>query len=137
MGNELEGNFDFLNNLVARLKKSDARHLYTTTTYSFQPPHGAWPEPTDDFFVTQQTKLGWVRGQGIFNQQAPSFVGDYASSLTGMPVPVVTHEVGQYAMYPNVAEIKKYTGVLAPLNLIAIRNDLEQKGNAGTGRFLS
>jgi hypothetical protein len=128
MGNELEGNFDFLNNLVSKLKKSDTRHLYTTTTYSFQPPHGAWPEPTDDFFVTQQTKLGWVRGQGIFNQQAPSFVGDYTSSLTGIPVPVVTHEVGQYAMYPNVAEIKKYTGVLAPLNLIAIRNDLEQKG---------
>ena len=128
MGNELEGNFDFLNNLVRTLKKSDARHLYTTTTYSFQSPHGAWPEPSDDYFVTQQTKLGWVRGQGVFNQKPPSFSQDYASSLTGLSVPLITHEVGQYAIFPNVAEISKYKGVLAPLNLIAIRDDLNKKG---------
>jgi hypothetical protein len=128
MGNELEGRFDFLNTLVARLKKDDSRHLYATTTYSFQAPHGSWPEPTDDFFITQQTKLGWVRGQGIFNQKSPSFKEDYTSSLTGLPVPLVTHEVGQYAVYPNIQEIGKYTGVLVPNNLIAIRNDLEKKG---------
>ena len=128
MGNELEGNFDFLNRLVFKLKQSDARHLYTTTTYSFQPPHGGWPEPADDFFITQQTKLGWVRGQGIFNQKSPSFMEDYALSLTGLPVPLITHEVGQYAIFPNIAEINKYKGVLEPLNLIAIRNDLDKKG---------
>ncbi|MCF2443419.1 glycoside hydrolase family 2 [Dyadobacter sp. CY345] len=128
MGNELEGNFDFLNNLVTKLKKADPRHLYTTTTYSFQPPHGKWPEPADDYFVTQETKLGWVRGQGIFNQKSPSFIEDYASSLIGLTVPVVTHEVGQYAVFPNIAEISKYTGVMAPVNLIAIRDDLKKKG---------
>jgi hypothetical protein len=127
MGNELEGRFDFLNNLVARLKKEDSRHLYATTTYSFQSPHGSWPEPTDDIFITQQTKLGWVRGQGIFNQKSPSFKEDYTSSLTGLPVPLVTHEVGQYAVYPNIQEISKYTGVLVPNNLIAIRDDLKKK----------
>jgi len=128
MGNELEGNFDFLNNLVTKLKQSDPRHLYTTTSYSFQPQHGKWPEPTDDYFVTQETKLGWVRGQGIFNQKPPSFIEDYSSALTGLPVPIVTHEVGQYASFPNISEISKYTGVLAPMNLIAIRNDLQKKG---------
>lgn len=128
MGNELEGNFKFLNDLVSKLKQSDARHLYTTTSYSFQPPHGTWPEPADDYFVTQQTKLGWVRGQGIFNQKSPAFVDDYQSALTGLPVPLITHEVGQYALYPNIAEISKYKGVLAPLNLIAIRDDLSKKG---------
>jgi hypothetical protein len=45
-----------------------------------------------------------------------------------MPVPVVTHEVGQYAVFPNMAEIKKYTGVLEPISLISIKNDLEKKG---------
>lgn len=128
MGNELEGNFDFLNALVTRLKKSDARHLYATTTYSFQPPHGAWPEPSDDYFITQQTKLGWVRGQGVFNQSAPSFKEDFSASIAGLPVPLVTHEVGQYAVFPNIAEISKYTGVLKPLNLLAIQDDLSKKG---------
>ena len=128
MGNELEGRFEFLTDLVTKLKQTDKRHLYTTTTYTFQPPHGKWPEAADDFFVTQQTKLGWVRGQGIFNQQAPAFTDDYSASLVGIPVPLVTHEVGQYAVFPNIAEISKYTGVLEPTSLIAIRDDLTKKG---------
>lgn len=127
MGNELEGRFAFLTQLVSQLKQLDSRHLYTTTTYSFQPQHGSWPQNTDDYFVTQRTKLGWVRGQGIFNQKPPSFIEDYSSALTGLPVPLITHEVGQYALFPSMAEISKYTGVLAPINLIAIRNDLEKK----------
>ncbi len=128
MGNELEGRFPYLTGLVTRLKQTDKRHLYTTTTYSFQPPHGSWPEAPDDYFVTQQTRLGWVRGQGIFNAQAPAFTDDYSASLVGLPVPLVTHEVGQYAVFPNMAGIGKYTGVLEPVNLIAIRNDLDKKG---------
>ncbi len=128
MGNELEGRFDFLNSLMTHLQGTDKRHLYTTTSYSFQPPHGSWPEADDDFFVTQRTKLGWVRGQGIFDEIAPAFTDDYSASLVGMPVPMITHEVGQYAVFPSMAEISKYTGVLEPVNLIAIRDDLEKKG---------
>ena len=128
MGNELEGRIPFLTDLMTSLQQTDKRHLYTTTSYSFQPPHGDWPEPADDYFITQRTKLGWVRGQGVFNQQSPAFTDDYSASLVGMPVPVVTHEVGQYAVFPNMAEIKKYTGVLEPISLISIRNDLQKKG---------
>ena len=128
MGNELEGRFSFLTDLMTHLQQTDKRHLYTTTSYSFQPPHGNWPEPADDYFITQQTKLGWVRGQGVFNQQSPAFTDDYSASIVGMPVPLVTHEVGQYAVFPNMAEISKYTGVLEPISLISIRNDLQKKG---------
>ena len=66
MGNELEGRIPFLTDLMTSLQRTDKRHLYTTTSYSFQPPHGDWPEPADDYFITQRTKLGWVRGQGVF-----------------------------------------------------------------------
>ncbi|MBC7570080.1 MAG: glycoside hydrolase family 2 [Spirosoma sp.] len=128
MGNELEGRIPFLTDLMTNLQRIDKRHLYTTTSYSFQPPHGSWPEPADDYFITQRTKLGWVRGQGVFNQQSPAFTADYSASLVGMPVPLVTHEVGQYAVFPNIAEIEKYTGVLEPISLISIRNDLQKKG---------
>ncbi len=43
-------------------------------------------------------------------------------------VPVVSHEVGQYFMYPDYSEIEKYTGVLKPYNLEIFRERLEKAG---------
>ncbi len=128
IGNELQPDFKYLNDFVARLKNKDPRHLYTSTTFTFEKGHGLWPEPNDDYYITQYTKKGWVRGQGIFGTQSPSFDVDYSASVDSIPVPIVTHEVGQYCVYPNVNEIPKYTGVLEPLNFMAVRNDLEKKG---------
>jgi LEA14-like dessication related protein len=127
MGNELEGDFNWLADILTNLKKQDPRHLYTSTTFSFQKDHGRFPEPVDDFFITQYTKKGWVRGQGIFNTYAPNFSTDYTKAIDSIPVPIITHEIGQYSVFPNMQEIKKYTGVLEPLNFKAIRKDLEKK----------
>ncbi|TKC06976.1 glycoside hydrolase family 2 protein [Pedobacter frigoris] len=126
MGNELEGNFVWLNELVKKLKSGDKRRLYATTSFSFG--QKSWPQPQDDFYITQWTVKGWVRGQGIFNDKAPAFNTDYTKSIDSLPVPIVTHEIGQYSVYPNIDEIKKYTGVLTPLNFMAVRNDLSKKG---------
>jgi len=128
LGNELEGDFIWLAKLLKELKRSDPRHLYTSTTFTFQKDHGRWPEPGDDYFITQYTKKGWVRGQGIFNTYAPDFITDYTKAIDSVPIPVITHEIGQYSVYPNLEEIKKYSGVLDPLNFKAIRKDLERKG---------
>ena len=43
-------------------------------------------------------------------------------------VPVISHEVGQYFMYPDFNEIPKYTGVLKPYNLEIFRERLEKAG---------
>jgi len=126
MGNELEGNFDWLNNLVHKLRQQDSRRLYTTTTFSFG--KGRWPQPEDQYYITQWTKNGWVRGQGIFNARPPRFDEDYRSAIDSVPVPVVSHEIGQYSVYPDIKEIRKYTGVLEPLNFIAVKKDMERKG---------
>lgn len=128
MGNEMTGDFAFLHDLVTDYQTSDPRHLYTSTTFSFQGDHGRWPEEVDDYFISQQTLKGWVRGQGFVNQQRPSTDFDFSESIEGLPVPIVTHEIGQFAVYPNLDEIKKYTGVLKPLNFMAIKNDLKRKG---------
>lgn len=50
VGNELQPDFDFLNNLRSYMKSKDNRHLYTTTTFTFEKGHGDWPETGDDFF---------------------------------------------------------------------------------------
>lgn len=128
VGNELQPDFKLLNDMVKYMKSQDNRRLYTTTSFTFEKGHGAKPEPEDDFFITQWTDKGWVRGQGIFDSEPPCFNKDYSSAMPGMNVPLVSHEIGQYAVYPNLKEIDKYTGVLDPLNFKAIKQDLQQKG---------
>ena len=128
LGNELQGDFSILSAMVDDLKAKDKRHLYITTSFTFEEGHGTSPEPNDDFFLSQWTKHGWVRGQGVFNQEKPSFDKDYSMMLDGLEVPLITHEIGQYSVYPDLSEIPKYTGVLDPLNFKAIKKDLENKG---------
>jgi hypothetical protein len=128
MGNELEGDFNKLNALVAELKSKDARHLYSTTTFTFQKGITGAPQPEDDYYVTQWTNKGWVRGQGVFNDEPPSFSKDYTAPVEGIKVPVISHEIGQYSVYPDLSEIEKYNGNLLPLNFIAVKNDLRTKG---------
>lgn len=130
LGNELQYDFEFLGSLLNHVKAKDPRHLYTTTSFTFERGHGDWPETDDDFFITQWTKKGWVRGQGVFNTEPPRFDKDYSASVEGMKVPLITHEVGQYAVYPDLKEIEKYTGVLDPLNFKGVKEDLERKGLA-------
>lgn len=128
LGNELQPDFQFLGELLDTVKALDPRHLYTTTSYTFERGHGDWPEPKDDYFITQRTRKGWVRGQGVFDVEKPNFMKDYAASVDSLSVPVVTHEIGQYAVYPDLKEISRYTGVLDPLNFKGVKLDLERKG---------
>lgn len=120
IGNELQYDFNILASMLGEMKATDDRHLYTTTSFTFEKGHGDWPENQDDFFVTQWTKKGWVRGQGVFNQELPSFDKDFRASIEGMEVPLVTHEVGQYSVYPDLTEIPKYTGTLMPLERMGL-----------------
>ncbi|MCG7382038.1 glycoside hydrolase family 2 TIM barrel-domain containing protein [Paenibacillus sp. ACRRY] len=43
-------------------------------------------------------------------------------------LPVVSHEIGQYAMYPDFAEIEKYTGSIKAHNFETFRERLQAKG---------
>lgn len=143
MGNELEGDFTQLNALVQRLRAVDPRRLHTATTFSFQEGHGKTPEPADEYFITQYTQAGWIRGQGVFNDLPPAFDADYRATAANIPVPLISHEIGQYAIYPDLREVARYTGNLVPLNFLAVRADLTRKGllslagqfTAASGRF--
>lgn len=85
--------------------------------------------PGDDFWVTQWTKYGWVRGQGFLNEEPPSYDKNYDAGIEGLDIPLISHEIGQYAVFPNLAEIDKYDGGnVVPLNFMAVREELRQKG---------
>ena len=117
-----------LDALVRQLRRRDDRRLYTATTFTFEKGHGRAPAPDDQYFITQYTNDGWVRGQGIFNEVAPAFDVDYHAAAEAIRLPLVSHEIGQYAVFPDLREIDRYTGNLVPMNFMAVRDDLASKG---------
>lgn len=81
---------------------------------------------------------GQVNGQHVsrrmenaFDRFPPETAGDYRETLAGISIPVVSHEVGQWSIYPDLREIASYTGVLRPLNFEAARESLTGKGMLG------
>lgn len=50
------------------------------------------------------------------------------SSVLIPEIPVVTHEIGQFTIYPDFREIEKYTGVLKARNFEVFKERLEEKG---------
>jgi hypothetical protein len=128
LGNELDGELGAMDGLLKHLREDDPDKLFTSTSFAFS-PRGKTPGPEDDFFISQETASGWVRGQGFLNQTPPNTDSDYAAGLSSIKMPLVTHEVGQYNNYPNLAELPKYDGgALRQLGYEAIRNDLAKKG---------
>ncbi|MBQ5997762.1 MAG: glycoside hydrolase family 2 [Bacteroidales bacterium] len=127
-GNELDRGYEYLNEWLRYLKQTDPRHIYTNATYSMGGDHKGSPEPEDQYFIASRSKLGQVRGQDYLNAEVPDFTHDYSRTAIDQGVPMISHEVGQYSVYPDIREIDKYTGVLEPLNFISVRESLREKG---------
>ncbi len=140
-GNEIWGDQKPVENLIASLKTEDDRPLYTqgsNNNIGYTGPvagadyHTAARTPFAGDTMLTHTRLTQAycdsRDGGILNTTLPSasLNFDYAVSL--IPVPLISHEVGQYQIYPDFREISKYTGVLRALNLEVFRKRLEQSG---------
>ena len=53
---------------------------------------------------------------------------DFSGAVARADVPVVSHETGQFQVYPDYREIAKYTGVLYPYNMEVFRDRLARAG---------
>ena len=127
LGNELRGDWTFMDNLVGELKRIDPRRLYTFSSDCYR---GA-PGPTSDYYVSLGTKSGAIRIRGSrFAAEAGGTDYDFSSKVAEIPVPLVAHELGQWAVYPSYDEIAKYTGVLKARNLEGFREQLAERGMA-------
>ena len=138
LGNELQGNYRFLQSLLEELKKIDPSRLYTMTSnrlWILDAPaklgEPNLPPLVDDFLVERafwnKKEKDGMRGQTFF-AESPNTSIDFNQTLKRSPLPILTHEIGQWNAFPNLAEIPKYTGVLRPINLEAIRDDLKKNG---------
>ncbi len=53
---------------------------------------------------------------------------DYRKDVEDFKVPVIVHEMGQWCVYPNFDEVRKYTGPLKPKNFDIFRDSLTEHG---------
>lgn len=119
MGNEPGGpqrGGKYLGPWVRHFKAKTERQLVTSAS--------GWPSIVEnEYHVTPQPRIQqW--GQGLrsrINALPPATVADYRDFVTRHTVPVISHEIGQWCVYPNFEEMKKYTGALKPRNFEIFR----------------
>ncbi|HEY4109113.1 sugar-binding domain-containing protein [Puia sp.] len=125
-GNELVGPSvnDFLIGLLATWKK-DNRHLYTGSSGY---PVVAGNQYNDFYGARPQH---WKEGlNGRFNAQPLDTRYDYSGYVRRFTIPMITHEIGQWCVYPDFDQIPDYIGVLKPYNYELFRESLRQHGMA-------
>ena len=115
-GNENEGDFAVLEDLIKKGRMYDDRRLYSASTAR---THTA----SDQYYVSHVTSKGWIT---VYEGKPSTDWDRYKES--DIDVPVIAHETGQRCMFPNFEEMKKYTGVLEPRNFEVFRERLAKNG---------
>jgi hypothetical protein len=114
-GNEPAGNqVKYLNQFVDFWKAKDSRRVYTGMTVG-----GSWPVVPNAEYQAR----GGVRG--LKWDKMPETEYDFSAGIAPFKVPFVAHEIGQYCVFPNFEEIKKYKGVYRAKNFEMFREDLK------------
>ena len=124
-GNEPGGekHKEYLRDFVRHFKARDSRRLWTSGS--------GWPEISEnDFHITPEPRIQhWGDGlKSRINAEAPETVTDYRDFVGQRQVPVISHEIGQWCVYPNFAEIPKYKGYLKARNFEIFRDRLTANG---------
>jgi len=112
LGNECSGSDEWVGGQLESLMRDDPRHLYTSSSNGKQ--------ATNRQFTVQGSSRG-IKGRGTDH--------DSAEIVAKFPaLPYICHEVGQWAVYPDLNEIQKWTGVMRLTNFESVRDDLTKKG---------
>jgi beta-galactosidase/beta-glucuronidase len=122
-GNELVGPTvkQWLGELVTAWTKKDPRHLYTGGSGYPVIPEAQF----HDFYGPRPQR--WKEGlKGRFNVAPLTTMYDYSAEISKHKQPLMTHEIGQWCMYPDFTQIPKYTGVLRPYNYELFRESLRE-----------
>ncbi|MDO4275823.1 MAG: glycoside hydrolase family 2 TIM barrel-domain containing protein [Eubacteriales bacterium] len=139
VGNELVGDVASYDRLIRSIRPLRPDKLYTQGANNFleEPVQGQ----EDDLWIMMRTsKTHNIRGSfahsdkplgHIQSQEPASARVNYKEALTLSSVPLIAHEIGQYQIYPDYTEIRKYTGVLEPSALKIYRKRLEDKAQSG------
>ncbi|MEM6395139.1 MAG: sugar-binding domain-containing protein [Bacteroidota bacterium] len=122
-GNEPRGDSlnTFLNRFLAHFQELDPTKVYA--------PASGWPYLEQaDYYVPYQPRIHrWNEGlNSIINREAPQTEFDYDDFSSAVDQPIVSHEIGQWCVYPDFSGLDKYTGVLEPRNFEIFQETLEE-----------
>jgi len=119
-GNEPAGRNQakYLDDYVQHWRSKDNRRLYTGASVAM-----SWPlYPASDYMIKSGPRgLNW-------NNVRPETVSDYTAAIEKFTIPYVTHEMGQWCVFPDFKEIKKYTGVTRAKNFELFQDNLRDHG---------
>lgn len=125
VGNEVNGSgtHSFLERFIAKWQARDNRRVYTGGS--------GWPTVKRADYISKPEPRNQRWGEGLdgrLNARALETRTDWSDWVASVPMPLVSHEIGQWCVYPDLTETAKYTGVLEARNFEMIREDLESKG---------
>lgn len=143
LGNEMNGD-EGLTELLRAFKAADPRPLFAAGSNNNLGFKG--PMADEDYFTTCRVggetpgtfdtharasfSFADAEDGGYLNHTYPNTVMDFSRASELSPVPVISHETGQFQVYPNFAEMEKYTGVLKPWNMAVFMKRLGAAGMA-------
>lgn len=141
LGNEMSGE-EGLAMLIQTFKKEDNRHIYSSGSNNYLGFKGK--QANEDYFTTCRVgregdkqfntharasfSFADAYDGGYLNHTYPNSEMDFSSANVLCDVPIISHETGQFQVYPNYEEIKKYTGVLKPRDFEIFKKRLEEAG---------
>ncbi len=104
--NEPYGHYvPFLDKDLASWKKKDNRRIYTAACIG-----RSWSvNPESEFLVRSVPR-------GLPFKQQPNATFNYEERIADESRPYITHEMGQYCVFPDFSEIKEYTGTYKAKN---------------------
>jgi hypothetical protein len=119
-GNEPAGRNQakYLADFIQYWKAKDNRRIYTGASVAM-----SWPlVPENEYMIKSGARnLNW-------NNSLPESVSDYRKAVENFSVPYVTHEQGQWCVFPDFKEIHKYKGAFRARNFELFKEDFHDQG---------
>ncbi|MCD7059564.1 sugar-binding domain-containing protein [Pelagibacterium xiamenense] len=125
VGNEVHGDglHAFLERFVAKWQARDKRRVYTGGS--------GWPttQRADYASKPEPRSQRWAEGlEARLNARPLETETDWQSYVDAETRPLLSHEIGQWCVFPNLDEIGKYTGVTEARSFELVRDDMDKKG---------
>ncbi len=107
-GNEITGDFSFIEEATATACQLDNRRLYSGSTARTR-------VKSDQFYITHQT----TKGHMAYLRRTSLYTNWDKNKELGVNLPIISHESGQRCIYPNFEEINNFR--LAPYKRVISR----------------
>jgi hypothetical protein len=123
-GNKASGqnSVKYLTAFVQYWKAKDNRRLYTSAS-------GFPASSASDYSSSGAARIQWWEAglTSPINARPPTTDFDWTAYIE-KDKPTVSHEIGQWCVYPDFKEMSKYDGVLKPKNFEIFKDRLEEHG---------